>query len=838
MSILFLFSGAQAQELQSLSLGDYETATAHFEGSVGQKAPFDFDHMYSRSQQLYTASELNGLSGKEITELRMRICTEDGNAYVPDYTVQLRLYLTNVEQEEFKMKEGEVHHRWLDIDREKDLYLTQTLVLDFIEIGTDNKELVFKLDKPFRYTGKTMLMTVEASANVPLSDTGSSFVDFFCYPKNVKGYPIRTLFAASDKKDVSQPEGYGVYADASGLKQRAVLKIFYRSGGGDTPTLDPIHPVVEVTTPGQLKTQLSAIANLAGCLSLTVKGQLDNTDIKFIHENLPNITKIDLSGASIVGDRLPDNAFSKHPALAEVFLPLNLMAIGTASLSDMPALTRVVMGNQVTEIFDNAFALSKALKDVVWSSKLMSIHSEAFKDCSSIEVLNLPESVAEIGQSAFYGCTGLKHFNSPAALTKIDRLVFFGCSSMTEVVLTEKVEQLMLKSFGNCKALQKFTVLRATPPAIHAQTFSGVAVKNVSLFVPDSKAVEAYKKANFWKNFTNILPVENSQPTFTLTFVSDYEGGMIKAYLGTELLSSGVVLKKDSSIRFVAEPKDGYLLKNWIVGDQNIPAEGLEYTHLLTRNIQVQAVFEKEPVMWEVNFRANDDKMGRVTASINGMEIATGTKHKPDQTVVFKAHPADKYHLKHWLINGQVVAKEGQTKEVVLSRNTLVEAVFERDEIFYQVSISIQSNDGGVDATANGLTIPLNSKVKEGATLVVTATPADKYEFDAWTVNGRRLEDQTEPVLTLTVDQNYRIEASFKLSGALEGVATSDVRVATEQGAVIIDGLSEQAPLHIYEASGRCVVSTFVSSSSLRLALPSGSYIVQLGQETFKVWVP
>ena len=57
------FSVAKAQTQQSISLGDFSSTTVHFQGSIGQKAPFDFDYQYSRSQQLYTAEDLVGLEG-------------------------------------------------------------------------------------------------------------------------------------------------------------------------------------------------------------------------------------------------------------------------------------------------------------------------------------------------------------------------------------------------------------------------------------------------------------------------------------------------------------------------------------------------------------------------------------------------------------------------------------------------------------------------------------------------------------------------------------------------------------------------------------------------------
>lgn len=88
------FSVAKAQTQQSISLGDFSSTTEHFQGSIGQKAPFDFDYQYSRSQQLYTAEDLVGLEGKEITEIHFRVYNQEGTSFEPDYSIKVRLYLS------------------------------------------------------------------------------------------------------------------------------------------------------------------------------------------------------------------------------------------------------------------------------------------------------------------------------------------------------------------------------------------------------------------------------------------------------------------------------------------------------------------------------------------------------------------------------------------------------------------------------------------------------------------------------------------------------------------------------------------------------------------------
>lgn len=487
----------------------------------------------------------------------------------------------------------------------------------------------------------------------------------------------------------------------------------------------------------------------------------------------------------------------------------------------------------------NAFALSRALSDVVWSGKLEIIRSDAFLECKGLQRADLPGSVTTIEQGAF-SKSGLVYFKTPELLEKIERMCFYSCSELKEVYLTEKVNSINFKSFGECTALTKVTSMNTTPPTVYRNAFDKVALATVILYVPTQDLVATYKEAAVWKTFGSIVPLVSSDVFHKLSYKNEYEGGTLKVYNGEELLPTEASVKENASVRLVAEAKEAYLLKGWLINGREIEATGLEYTYEVKAPTTVEAIFAEAYKRYKVAFQANNPEYGKVTATIGGVEIESESLQKADQAVVFTAHPEKNYHLKHWIVNGAMTPKQGEaTLEIVLNRQTLVEAVFERDEIYYQLSISIADNNGGVSATINHGTIPLNSKVKEGSVVEILAEPNDGYEFAFWTINGKVVEDTSNPI-SITIDKDYRVQASFKEETALNQVAsTGNLKCQVVNGMLRVVYPAEGATAIVYNPRGSVLAKRVVRDGEVYFSLAEGVYFVQIEgtQEVVKVLV-
>ena len=180
--------------------------------------------------------------------------------------------------------------------------------------------------------------------------------------------------------------------------------------------------------------------------TITLGGRICGNDIIFMRDSL-KLNVIDMSKARIVEG--PGKYNSNYTTTDDV--------IGTRLFQDMDA-QKVILPETAKEIGDYAFNLNKTVSSVIIGENVTSIGNSAFNGCIALETLTIPASVTETGRNAFKG-TGLK------------------------CVI--------------CKG--------ETPVKLGSQSFSGVDVANATLVVPSEAAVAAYKAANQWKNFGNII---------------------------------------------------------------------------------------------------------------------------------------------------------------------------------------------------------------------------------------------------------------------------------------------------------------------------------------------
>lgn len=102
---------------------------------------------------------------------------------------------------------------------------------------------------------------------------------------------------------------------------------------------------------------------------------------------------------------------------------------------------------------------------------------------TNLETIVMPESITEISNSAFRFCPMLKNITIKGQNVNIGDYAFWGCS-----------------------AIQNFTLYATTPPNIYGRNVFSFYINynNATLYVPYT-SVNAYKTANEWKNFKNIV---------------------------------------------------------------------------------------------------------------------------------------------------------------------------------------------------------------------------------------------------------------------------------------------------------------------------------------------
>lgn len=192
-----LSSVAQTSVGTSLTLGEFNGNSgddkAMFDGFNCQNAPVTFVYKHSGSQTIYLPNMLEPMKDKEITSIAFSCLPQD--CYVFDYTSTMKLYLSEVAEENF-VKDGN-KYLWFVTD-----YTNPNASLDFKadfqEAATNEENILikFQLEKPFKYTGKTLLVTVVNDGDQSVGGV----VRFFLVKRKSKDEPHYNAIFGSDSK--------------------------------------------------------------------------------------------------------------------------------------------------------------------------------------------------------------------------------------------------------------------------------------------------------------------------------------------------------------------------------------------------------------------------------------------------------------------------------------------------------------------------------------------------------------------------------------------------------------------------------------------------------------
>ena len=255
-------------------------------------------------------------------------------------------------------------------------------------------------------------------------------------------------------------------------------------------------------------------------------------------------------------------AFYNCSGLTSITIPNSVTSIGEDAFFNCSGLTSVTIPDGVTSIGEYAFYGCSGLETITMPNNLICIGDAAFFDCSSLSSITIPESVTSIGESAFYGCTGLTSIsvdannlvynsrencnaiikynelivacnntiipngvtsigdyafakcteitsiNIPKSVYRIGNFAFENCSGLTSIIIGSGVTYIGYDAFFSCSGLESVSCLAENVPTTGSSAFYNVPQSTATLYVPKT-SLDAYKTANQWKEFGQILPIED-----------------------------------------------------------------------------------------------------------------------------------------------------------------------------------------------------------------------------------------------------------------------------------------------------------------------------------------
>lgn len=307
------------------------------------------------------------------------------------------------------------------------------------------------------------------------------------------------------------------------------------------------HVTIHNPTAGSLAATLVATGNgpISSITHLSITGNLNQADFVQMRQNMDVLTVLDISGASIENNTLPDNAFYNKTTLMSIKLPSTIKTIGASAFFGcsallgsvpLPAGVTLIGGSAyygcksltgtitiptgVTALRDDIFnGCSGLTGNLVIPNNVISVCCSAFSGCSGLDgTLTLGNSLITIGNAVFYNCSKLKGaLTIPNTVLTVGDEAFYGCQSFTSLSIGTSVTSIGNSSFYGCTGLRGALVLSPNLSYIGKSAFQ--VCENLNELYIDSISLLSEYCFNSCSAVSKIyvsstLPPELTQTTF------------------------------------------------------------------------------------------------------------------------------------------------------------------------------------------------------------------------------------------------------------------------------------------------------------------------------------
>ena len=165
-----------------------------------------------------------------------------------------------------------------------------------------------------------------------------------------------------------------------------------------------------------------------------------------------------IDGQQVTGDfylpatvhRINDNVFYYCPGLTAMHIPASVDTIGQA------------FG---TEFKDHIYYYEGTLEQwcrIVHTNSLRGGVHTLYINGDDLSNLVLPEGLKTVPPCAFHGVRNIEHLTLPSSMISVGTNAFYACTGLKDITGGENIRRFEFGSFGECHALQSYTIPRET----------------------------------------------------------------------------------------------------------------------------------------------------------------------------------------------------------------------------------------------------------------------------------------------------------------------------------------------------------------------------------------
>ncbi len=273
-----------------------------------------------------------------------------------------------------------------------------------------------------------------------------------------------------------------------------------------------------------------------------------------------------------------NSAFSSCSGLSSVTIPNSVTYVGRCAFQYCSSLTSITIPNSVTSIDVCTFYYCSSLTSVTIGNSVTTIDSYSFQGCSALTSVTIGNSVASINSYAFYDCSSLTSITIPNSVTTISTQAFNYCRNLATITIGNGIKKIDYQAFANCEELSDVYCYAEAVPSTYSGAFENSLIEYATLHVP-SASIDLYSAANIWKDFKNIVALQNGDPGTIVQGIDindiNFPDAVFREYVG------GNTIDKDQSGK-LSEEEMGAVTTIDVNNLQISDLKGIEFFTALT----------------------------------------------------------------------------------------------------------------------------------------------------------------------------------------------------------------------------------------------------------------